>query len=83
MKEIRYTKSAIRKLLRMPRNEAMRIRDKIDAYASDPNSQTANIKTLKGRDGVRLRVADWRVIMNDQGDVLDILEIGARGDVYK
>jgi len=29
-----------------------------------------------------LRVGDWRVIMDDQGNVLAILDIGPRGGVY-
>jgi mRNA interferase RelE/StbE len=40
------------------------------------------VKTLSGRTGVRLRVGDWRVILDDQGDVLDVLKIGPRGGVY-
>lgn len=35
----------------------------------------------KGRDGIRLRVGNWRVIMED-GVILAVLEIGARGSVY-
>ncbi|WP_367575379.1 type II toxin-antitoxin system RelE family toxin [Aquibaculum arenosum] len=31
---------------------------------------------------MRLRVGDWRVIMNDRGCVLDILKIGPRSKVY-
>ena len=54
---------------------------KIEAYAANPASQAANVKALKGRNGVRLRIGDWRVIMQD-GDVLDILEIGPRGGIY-
>lgn len=54
---------------------------KIEAYAADPASQANNIKTLRGREGIRLRVGDWRVIMHD-GEVLDILHIGPRGGVY-
>lgn len=65
----------------MPANEAMRVRGKIEAYAEDPASQANNVKALKGRDGLRLRVGKWRVIMED-GAVLDILDIGPRGSIY-
>lgn len=54
---------------------------KIEAYAENPAAQTNNVKMLKGRDGIRLRVGDWRVIMHD-GEVLDVLRIGPRGSVY-
>lgn len=67
----------------MPRNEAERIRSKVRQYADDPASQANNVKALKGREGIRLRVGDWRVIMDDRGGVLDVLGIGSRGGVYE
>ena len=82
MKQISYTKAAIKALRRMPSNTAALIRAKIEAYAQDPNSQANNVKPLKGREGIQLRVGDWRVIMDDQGNVLAILDIGPRGGVY-
>jgi len=82
MKQISYTKSAIRVLRRMPVNTATLIRSKIQAYAQDPSSQANNVRSLKGREGIRLRVGDWRVILDDQGNVLAVLDIGARGGIY-
>ena len=82
MKPISYSKAAIRALRRMPRNVADLIRSKIEAYADDPASQANTVKALKGREGTGLRVGDWRVIMDDQGNVLAILDIGPRGSVY-
>lgn len=81
MKQIAYSKDALKALRRMPTNTAERIRSKIEAYATDPASQANNVKALQGRPGIRLRVGDWRVIMED-GVVLDVLEIGPRGGVY-
>jgi mRNA interferase RelE/StbE len=82
MKRISYTKAALRALRRMPANTAQLIRSKIEAYAKDPASQSNNVRSLKGREGIRLRVGDWRVIMDDQGNVLAVLDIGPRGGVY-
>ena len=48
---------------------------------ADPQSQANNVTALAGREGIRLRVGDWRVIMQD-GEVLDVLKIGPRGGVY-
>ncbi|WP_193391960.1 type II toxin-antitoxin system RelE family toxin [Halomonas sp. GFAJ-1] len=36
---------------------------------------------LKGSEYIRLRVGDWRVTIDERGDVLDIINIGARGGV--
>lgn len=67
----------------MPADMAQRIIAKIEQYAEEPESQANNVKALKGRKGIRLRVGDWRVIMNDDGVVLAVLEIGPRGSVYE
>ncbi|WP_138468579.1 type II toxin-antitoxin system RelE/ParE family toxin [Poseidonocella sp. HB161398] len=83
MRQISYTKSAIRILRKMPANTAALIRSKIEAYAADPASQANNVKSLKGRSGIRLRVGNWRVIMDDGGNVLAVLEIGPRGGIYE
>ena len=83
MKEIAYSKTAQKVLMRMPRNWAIRIRDKISAYATDPASQASNIKALQGMDGMlRLRVGDWQIVMCDDV-VLEIVDIKARGSAYK
>lgn len=66
----------------MPVNHAQNIRKKISLYAADPSSLSANVKKLQGREGYRLRVGNWRVIFDENGEVLDILDIGSRGNVY-
>ena len=66
----------------MPRDGAERIMAKVDQYAADPMSLTNNVSALQGREGIRLRVGDWRVIMHD-GEVLAVLEIGPRGSIYE
>ena len=83
MKEIAYTRTAQKALMRMPRNLALRIREKVRSFAEDPASQASNVKALRGLDGVvRLRVGDWRVIMRD-GVIIEILEVKPRGSAYK
>ena len=67
----------------MPADTAQRIIAKIEQYAEEPETQANNVTALKGREGIRLRVGDWRVIMNDDGVVLAVLEIGPRGSVYE
>ncbi|MBX9885118.1 MAG: type II toxin-antitoxin system RelE/ParE family toxin [Novosphingobium sp.] len=81
MQQITYTRAAIKALKTMPRNVAERIVAKVEDYAADPASQANNVTALKGREGIRLRVGDWRVIMRD-GVVLAVLEIGPRGSIY-
>jgi mRNA interferase RelE/StbE len=82
MKQVTYTKDALRSLRAMPVNTATLIRGKIDQYASDPASLAANVTKLQGRSGYRLRVGDWRVIFDENGSVLAILKIAPRGGAY-
>ena len=82
MKSITYTRAALKALRKMPADVAERIMKKVEQYAADPASQVNNVTALKGREGVRLRVGDWRVIMNDEGVVLAVLDIGPRGSIY-
>ena len=44
----------------MPRNEAKRITEKVEVYATDPEALSNNVTSLKGREGIRLRVGGWR-----------------------
>ena len=83
MKEIAYSKSAIKTLRRLPSQESVRIRSKISQYASDPQSLANNVKKLTGEDGFRLRVGDWRVLFDESETVIAIIRIGPRGDIYK
>lgn len=83
MTTISYSKGALKTLKRMPRPDAQRLQRKIAAYADDPATQRNNVKALAGSEYIRLRVGSWRVIMDDQGTVLLVLKIGARGDVYR
>ena len=82
MKAIAYSRAAIKTLRRIPANEAERIRLKIEQYAADPASLANNVKALVGSPYIRLRVGDWRVLMDDRGNVLDVMKIGPRGGIY-
>lgn len=82
MKQIAYSNDALRSLRRMPIKDARRIRGKIEQYAAHPASQANNVNTLRGREGLRLRIGDWRVIFEEDGDAIRVLAIGLRGSVY-
>lgn len=80
--EIVLAKPAVKALQRMPKNEAQRIRGKIEQLATQPEALANNIKKLTGIDAYRLRVGDWRVIYTEDGKILSILNIAARGSAY-
>lgn len=75
---------ARRALDRMPRDLRERIMRRIGALAADPFAVELDVKKLRGFDGFRLRIGDWRVIYQvDQGRVVVlVLAVAPRGDVY-
>jgi mRNA interferase RelE/StbE len=83
MRQISYSKDALKTLNRMPANTGLLIRSKIETYALDPASLANNVKALKGRDGIfRLRVGDWRVLFSEAGVVVAVLKIAPRSGAY-
>lgn len=83
MREVVYSKHAIRILNRMPANEARRVRSKVLQYAEDPASLANNVKKLKDSRYYRLRIGDWRVIFGEDGTVVDVIRVAARGEAYE
>jgi mRNA interferase RelE/StbE len=84
MRTVAYSKSSLKVIQRMPRNEADRIREEVRQYADDPKSLGNNVKALVGSPYTRLRAGDWRVIMDDsERTILAIVKIGPRGGVYE
>jgi len=85
MYAIRFSKSAIKVLTRMPRDIAGRVRSELGKIAANPATYAGDWKRLQGSVFWRLRVGDWRVIcdLRDGELVLLVLKIGPRGDVYK
>lgn len=53
-------------------------------YSLANNPRPSGYKKLKGRDGYRIRVADYRIIYDIFDDVLfvDVIDIGHRKDIY-
>lgn len=82
MPTIRYTREAQKVLDRIPTNTRKLIVEKIRQYAENPASLARNVARLQGRPGFRLRIGDWRVIFDQDGNVLTILDVGPRGGIY-
>jgi mRNA interferase RelE/StbE len=85
MYELQYSKTAIKKLRKIPPDLVKRIQEKLLEIAKNPYDDHPNAKKLVGRDGYRLRVGDWRVIYEIDNDkiVILVLTIDTRGGVYK
>ena len=82
MKQIAFSRGAVKTLTRIPANTAKLIRSKIEQYARDPASLSNNVVILQDRPGYRLRVGDWRIIFGETSTLIEVRKIGARGGVY-
>ena len=85
MYKIAYTTQAAKTLLKIPRNTAQLIREKLEQVALDPFASIPNAKKLQARSGYRLRVGDWRVIyeINQDKVVIIVMKIATRAEVYR
>lgn len=85
--EIKYSRDAMKFLAKLDYKSVKRIRTAISGLARTPPE--GDIKRLKGySDGrQRLRVGGWRIIyrydLANKLEILFIIGIGNRGDVYK
>ncbi|MEM7489721.1 MAG: type II toxin-antitoxin system RelE/ParE family toxin [Pseudomonadota bacterium] len=82
VKEVRYRRAALAAFRRMSPAMARRIVDRVARYAADPAGVGHNVKALKGEEALPLRVGDYRVIFLED-DVIDVVRIGHRSDVYR
>jgi mRNA interferase RelE/StbE len=83
VRSVEFSRDAVKALMRMPRDQALRIRRKIDELARDPYN-APNVKKLTEHPGFRLRVGDWRVVylLIEERVVIHVVRIAPRGEVY-
>lgn len=75
--EIIYSKDAIKFLKKQTRQTQSRI---ISAIEKIPNG---DIRKLKGRSGYHLRVGTFRILFDEKGTIINIIDIDNRGQIYK
>ena len=85
--KIRYSKDAVKFLSKLDQKSVNRIRTAVEGLTLTPPQ--GDIKPMQGYQDnrLRLRVGGWRIIFKygNEGviEVLFVLDIGNRGDVYK
>lgn len=75
--DIHYSKQAEKFLKKQDATTRNRIR------AAIHNLPSGDVKKLQGRNGYRLRVGDYRIIFDRNGNIMYIERIDSRGQVYK
>ena len=84
MYKIIYRKSVIKALAKMSAKVALEFSHAFDALAMN-NLAGLDVKKLEGREGYRLRIGGYRAIFRRLDDVLviEVIDVGSRGDIYK
>ena len=75
--EYTYSKAAVKFLKKQSKSVQNRIIIAVEAIPK------GDIVKLRGTGGYRLRVGDFRVIFDIYGNIIDIIDIGNRGEIYK
>ena len=85
--KIKYSKDALKFLAKLDKKSVSRIREAIMGLTCNP--PLGDIKVMQGYgDGrKRLRVGSWRIIYRHQNEetveIIFVIDIGNRGDIYK
>lgn len=76
--QIAYSKNALKFLKKQDKPTQQRIIKAIEKLPLE-----GDIKKLQGVNGYRLRVGNFRVLFDINGVIIDIIDIGNRGQIYK
>ena len=85
MYRLKYRRQARNYLARLPLKTKTTIVKKLHELAVNPDNADLDIEILKGREGFRLRVGQYRVIYTRQDDqlIIEVVKVRSRGDIYK
>lgn len=83
MYKLRIEKAVVKALEKINEPYYSKIKAAILNLANNP--RPAGYKKLKGRDGFRIRVANYRIIYDIFDNILqvDVIDLGHRKDVYE
>jgi mRNA interferase RelE/StbE len=76
--------SVEKEFAQMPKADARRLRDRLEAIAAAPDAQHPSVTVLLGGQGVfRVRQGDWRAVFSiEDGDVI-VDRVAHRREVYR
>lgn len=81
--KVAILRRAQKELGALPGETYARVRDAIGGLGEQP--RPLGCRKLMGRDGWRIRIGDYRVVyeIDDGGQVVTVLHVGHRRDVYR
>jgi len=79
MKPIAFTATSARQWAKLSPDVRRRIDRRLTEFATTGHG---DVKHLKGREGSRLRVGDWRVIFYEDQATIVVAAVGHRREIY-
>ena len=80
MKLVMQTKAA-KQLSKLPKKDAEAILVKLNRYC-DNDRVGLDVTKLVGADMLRLRDGQWRALFTDEGDLIEVVRVAHRREVY-
>ena len=82
---MKYRRQARNYLARLPFQIKSRIVEKLNNLKENPDDPTLDIDRLKGGEGYRLRVGQYRILYSRYEDqlIIEVVKIRPRGDIYR
>lgn len=72
---------AAKQLANLPKKDADAILNKLQRYCVN-DRDGLDIKKLVGADMLRLRHGQWRALFTDEGDLIEVIKVGHRREIY-
>jgi mRNA interferase RelE/StbE len=79
MRPIAFTATSVRQWAKLSPDIRSRIDKRLTEYATTGHG---DVKRLKGREGMRLRVGDWRVMFYENQGTIIVAAVGRRREIY-
>jgi mRNA interferase RelE/StbE len=79
MKPVVFTAASARQWAKLSSDVRRRIDARLTDFAATGHG---DVKRLKGRDGTRLRIGDWRVIFYEDDGTIVVAAVGHRREIY-
>jgi mRNA interferase RelE/StbE len=79
MKSILFTPASTRQWVKLAADVRRRIDGRLTELAA---SGKGDVKRLKGREGARLRVGDWRANFYEESGAIVVVAVGHRREIY-
>jgi mRNA interferase RelE/StbE len=72
---------AAKQLAKLPKKDSSAILNKLRRYC-DNDRDGLDVKKLVGADMLRLRHGQWRALFTDEGDLVEVIKVGHRREIY-